>query len=160
MFGMALAIVLASTGSVVGGEQVLSVVVLEPEAVAVSREADGTASFACRNVQWLSQPGEPNIPWQVMTVLLRPDASLATVSARLGDGRWERVEGEWMVRPAPPAVTSDERRQLVFWPEGKKIVDGRDAGIYGQDAVWPTVDIRLVTTGRLRKWRLAQVGEP
>ena len=131
-----------------------------PADVDVRPGADGTAVLSASAVQWLSLAGEPNIPWQVVNVLLPPDASLETVSVRLKGARYESLDGAWTLAPAAPAATSREGRQVVVWPRGKRIVNGCDADVYGQDALWPDVDARLVGTGRLRKWRMAQVAVP
>ena len=109
---------------------------------------------------WLNRPGEPQIPWQVMTVLLPPDADLETASARLAGETYELVDGERSVAPTPPLATWDGERQVTVWPPDKTIVDGRDVAIYGADAYWPATGIRTLDVGRLRQWQLATVAVP
>jgi len=150
-----------STGSVWAkqADLVLSFVSTNVE---VQTGTDGKAVFICKDVQWLNQTGEPQIPWQVMNILLPPDVVFETVDVQLKNAQFKDVEGRWDIAPAPPLVTTPhtQRQKRVFWPKDKTIVDGRDVYIYQKDAVWPDVDIRLVATGRLRKWRLAQVAIP
>ncbi|NLE57715.1 MAG: hypothetical protein GX616_05095, partial [Planctomycetes bacterium] len=62
--------------------------------------------------------------------------------------------------PVGPAATWSDGREVVVWPDDKTIVDGKDTAIYGNAAFWPGDDVRLLATGRLRKWRLAQVAVP
>ena len=51
---------------------------------------------------------------------------------------FEGIAGIWQVEPMPPVATRDENgREIVVWPEGKRIVDGRDVDIYERDAFWP-----------------------
>jgi hypothetical protein len=40
--------------------------------VDILRAGSYKADFVADEVQWLSQPGEPQIPWKVLTVLLPP----------------------------------------------------------------------------------------
>lgn len=118
------------------------------------------AHFSCKKVQWPNQSGEPQIPWQVINVLLPPDAVLATVDVRLRNGTFEKVSGSWEVAPTPPVATHVRDHKKVYWPKGKRIVDGRDADIYEMDTVWPHLDVKLISAGQLRKWKLAQVALP
>jgi hypothetical protein len=108
----------------------------------------------------LGEPGEPDIPWRVMTVLLPPSAAPETVAVRLEGARWEAIQGLSSVEPVPPVATWDGQQQVLAWPSEKKIVNGRDMTIYAKDALWPEVEIRLLSAGRLRKWRLAEVAVP
>jgi len=132
---------------------------LPPVEMAVG--ADGSAVFDCSGVQWLSLPGEPDIPWKVTTVLLPPGAVLETVTACLVDVHFQAVPGKWMVRPArAPVRRGPDGEEVVYWPKGKTIVEGHDADVYGRDALWPQETVRVLRTSRLRGWRLAQVGIP
>jgi hypothetical protein len=148
----------ASISLSVGDE---GIVALETAPVEVESGGAGTAVFSCDDVFWLSDTGEPRIPWKVITVLLPPDADLSSVTCRIGWPVLESIAGSWQVEPMPPAATRDENGQeIVIWPEDKRIVDGRDADIYERDAFWPEEQVRLTGTGKLRKWRLAEVAIP
>lgn len=136
-------------------------VAIETATVEVRAGLGGTAVFICDDVFWLSDTGQPRIPWKVITVLLPPDADLSSVGCRLGRPVLEAIEGTWQVEPMPPVATRDENgREIVIWPENRRIVDGRDAGIYERDAFWPGEQARLTGVGKLRKWRLAEVAVP
>ena len=133
------------------------------ETIPVQVRAGGgdTGVFICDDVFWLSETGRPRIPWKVITVLLPPDADLSSVSCRFDRTVFENIEGTWQVEPMPPAATRDENgRQIVVWPEGRRIVDGRDTEIYGRNAFWPEEQVRLTAAGKLRKWQLAEVAVP
>lgn len=129
--------------------------------VDILRAGSYKTDFVADEVQWLSQPGEPQIPWKVLTVLLPPDANLATVGCST-DARYKIQDGEWGVEPAPPPATYDEERAeaVVLWPAQKRIVGGYDLDIYETDAFWPSDRARILTVGRLREWRLAEVALP
>jgi hypothetical protein len=94
----------------------------------------GRSAFADNSkVQWLSKSGEPDIPWKVMHVLLPPNAKLSTVEAQL-QAEYETSTESRSILPVPPKATWIDGQQLIVWPEGKNIVDGRDVDIYQQDA--------------------------
>ena len=137
------------------------VVGLEMDSVGVESGGSGVAAFSCEDVRWLSDTGEPRVPWKVITVLLPPDADLSSVRCRIEQPVFESISGVWQVEPMPPIATRDENgREIVIRPEGKRIINGRDADIYERDAFWPEELVRLTGTGKLRKWRLAEVAVP
>ncbi|MHC4736865.1 MAG: hypothetical protein ACYTDW_20805 [Planctomycetota bacterium] len=110
-------------------------VVLQTSPVEVKSDGAGTVVFSCDDVFWLSDTGEPRIPWKVITVLLPPDADLSSLTCRIERPVLESIAGSWQVEPMPPIATRDENGQeIVLWPEDKRIIDGRDADIYEHDA--------------------------
>ena len=138
-----------------------STAAIETAPVEVKSGLDGKAVFVCDDVFWLSDTGRPRIPWKVITVLLPPDADLSSVKCRLARPVFESIEGVWQVEPTPPAATRDENgREIVIWPQSRRIINGRDVDIYEQDAFWPQEQVRLTAAGKLRKWRLAEVAIP
>lgn len=120
----------------------------------------GEAVFVCDDVQWLNLAGEPGIPWKVMTVLLPPDVDPGSVSASMANIQYESVAGTWEVLPTSPMMTWKNGQKIVIWPEGKRIVDGYDVDIYERDALYPEATVRLLCTGQLRKYQLAQIAVP
>jgi hypothetical protein len=136
-------------------------VALETGPVEVELGNGGAAVFSCDDVFWLSGTGEPRIPWKVVTVLLPPNAELSSVTCGIERPVLESIAGTWQVEPMPPVATRDENgREVIVWPEDKRIVDGRDVDIYERDAFWPREQVRLSGVGKLRKWRLAEVAVP
>lgn len=125
--------------------------------IIVTEDAEGYARFTGEDILYLSQSGEPALPYQLIKVLLPPKADLSTVSVSMEDKLIEGVSGEWEVRPAPPAATYDGTDIVIFWPEGKTIINKRDIGIYEKDAFFPTDLIGDVKTGLIRKWRLVDI---
>ena len=116
--------------------------------------------FVSTEAQWLNQPGEPQVPWRVVTLLLPPDADLSSVAASLS-GAYEPLEGTWTVEPAPPPATRDkDGQEIILWPPNKRIVNGRDADIYERNDFWPQPRARVIGTGKLRAYRLADVAVP
>ena len=152
---------LAQGASIILSTGAQSTVSLETDLIEVEAGSAGVAVFSCDDVHWLSNTGEPRIPWKVITVLLPPNADLSSVTCRIKQPVFESIAGIWQVEPMPPIATWDENGQVtVVWPEDKWIVDGRDADIYKRDEFWPEEHIRLSGTGKLRKWRLAEVAIP
>ena len=129
--------------------------------IEVATGQTGVAVFTSEELQYLSKSGEPQIPWKMMTVLLPPDADMATVSCSIASVEYETLEGIWDVSPAPPILSRDaDGNEITIWPVGKTIVDGRDTDIYSADALWPREDVQLTGTGKLRDWKLAEIAVP
>ncbi|MBN2377976.1 MAG: hypothetical protein JXD22_16380, partial [Sedimentisphaerales bacterium] len=129
----------------------------------VMKGQSSQARFECdaEEVQWLSEPGEPQIPWKVMTILLPPDVDAATVAADV-QAAYEAIAEEMEISPVPPQAYWDEElgESVVVWPREKEILDGRDVAIYETDDFWPNIQGKLVSVGQLRKWQLAEVALP
>ncbi len=135
--------------------------IVDTGTIEVLQGAGNNATFVCEDAQYLSKSGEPQIPWKLMTVLLPPNADMATVSCSIVSAEYETIEGVWEVAPAPPILSRDaDGNEIVIWPAGKTIVDGRDTDIYSADALWPAEDVQLIGKGRLRSWRLAEIAVP
>ena len=129
--------------------------------IEVLQGAGNNTTFVCEDAQYLSKSGEPQIPWKLMTVLLPPNADMATVLCSVISAEYETLEGVWDVAPVPPILSRDaDGNEIVIWPAGKTIVDGRDTDIYSADALWPAEDVQLIGKGRLRGWRLAEIAVP
>ena len=127
----------------------------------VTRGADNQASFGGADITWLSEPGQPAIPWKLMRVLLKPNTDLATVTCHVNSAQWAVVEGMWDVAPTGPLLTRDPQGQEIeVWPPEKTIVNGRDSAIYAVDASWPPENVRLSGKGKIRQWHLAEVAVP
>jgi len=118
------------------------------------------ATFAAPQAQWLSDVGEPAIPWHVVTVLLPPDAAIETARVEFIDAQQEAIPGTWTVTPTPPCATWKDGAPQIVWPDDRPLVAGRDSAIYGKSGWWPEEDVRLLTAGRMRKWRLVQAAVP
>lgn len=125
--------------------------------VTVSEDAKGYVTFSGESIQYLIQAGEPAIPWNVIKVLLPPDADLATVTVSIEWKKFEEVFGVCEVRPMPPPVTWIGEEEIILWPEDKTIVDGKDIEIYGNDILFPKNLIGNISTGKMRKWQLVDI---
>ncbi|HLB73342.1 MAG TPA: C25 family cysteine peptidase, partial [Sedimentisphaerales bacterium] len=141
------------------GEDASSDVQIVCERVVVSANDSGEAIFAGGDLRYCNQPGEPQIPWKVMDVLLPPNAELATVAAQV-QVSYDMVEGVWNVGPTPTPTTWIDGREIVDLPTDKNIEDGYDLDIYRADAFWPQPRARLLGAGRIHNFRLAKVAVP
>jgi len=107
-----------------------------------------------------SEAGEPDIPWQVVRVLLPPQAEMNDWTLYV-EGRYELIEGSWEIQPKAPLGTWDPEGNPIFlWPEGRLIADGYDVDIYRRDAFWPQEGYRLVHQGRLEDWQFVEAAIP
>ena len=125
--------------------------------VAVAKDSEEYAEFSGENIQYLTQSGEPALPYHIIKVLLPPNADLATVSVSVKSKKFEEMVGVWTVRPTPPLAPQDGKKGDVIWPEGKTIVNGRDVNIYGRDKSFPEHFIGRIHTGQMRKWKIVEI---
>ena len=64
-------------------------------------DIQGDTIFECPQAHWLSDTGQPQIPWQVITVLVPPDVDIATAFCEVLDTEYHALEGTWDIDPAP-----------------------------------------------------------
>jgi hypothetical protein len=125
--------------------------------VTVTDDSEGYAKYSGKNIQYLTQSGEPMVPYQVIKVLLPPDADLNTVTGKVENVKIVELTGNWEVRPKPPEATWDGKNVITMWPKGKTIVNGYDIDIYENNAFFPENLIGTVTTGQTRRWRMVDL---
>lgn len=122
---------------------------------------DGRTQIVMEGDYLSGRTGQPDIPWQPLTVLLPPNADLDSVTLRLEDAQYRAYEGTWQVDPVPPMATRDERgHSVLVWPRDRVIEDGRDKMVYDTNAFWPTEGARVIDSGRLHQWQLAEIAVP
>ncbi|MBN1517113.1 tandem-95 repeat protein [Candidatus Sumerlaeota bacterium] len=149
----------AATIQVKTGEQ--DAVVIDTSDIVITAAADNMASIQCADAQYLSEPGQPRIPWKVVTVLLPPNADLSTVAYKVNGITYAPVDGNYDLEPSPLYATWDQDgNPVVVIPPGRTIVDGYDADIYQADEYWPQEAAKISQTGELRQWKLAEVAVP
>jgi hypothetical protein len=131
-----------------------------PRVDAVHDES-GEALFQGGELHWLGDPGEPRIPWKRFVVLLGPEADLSTVSCHESRLTYQLLQEGWSVRPVPPIAGRDEKGEKIMPPApGRRVIDGYDRDIYGRDAFWPEASARILGTGKLHEWKLAEIAVP
>lgn len=156
-----LAILILPLSNPVSGQAVSPVdelrIDLPQPTVTVTVDASGLAHFTGEQLLYLSQSGEPALPYQVITILLPPNANPASVSVTLAQPRLSPVAGAWHVAPVPPATTWDGEQMITRWPPGKTIVDGRDVAIYQSDVFFPATISGRADAGAFRQWLLVDL---
>ncbi len=134
-------------------------VIVETPGVSISMDLG--PEIQCDDTLNLSEPGQPQIPWKVITLLLPPDTNLATVSCTVNDRVLSPLAGTFQLEPTSLVMTWDEDGDPVtVIPEGRSIQNGYDMDVYGVDESWPQEDATIVQTGELRQWKLAEVAVP
>lgn len=129
--------------------------------ISLQRGQDAAVHINADGSFFNSQAGQPDIPWQLVTVLLPPQADLDSITLRLDAAEYDALEGIWEIEPAPPMATRDEEgNETLLWPIGRIIEDGRDAAIYNTDAFWPVEKAQVVHAGRLSQWQLVELAVP
>ncbi|ARN56669.1 LamG-like jellyroll fold domain-containing protein [Sedimentisphaera salicampi] len=106
---------------------------------------------------YINAPGEPQIPWKAVTLLVEPDADMSSITAS-GEVVYSELEGDYSIVPAPPMASSAGND--YNWPEGSDIENRRDQNIYQRDAVFPEEDVRITAKGKLREWKLVEISIP
>ena len=123
----------------------------------VAVNPQGAAQFTGDGFQYLAATGEPRIPYQVARILLPPEAALGSVVVSVRSLQMENIPGQWDVIPTPPAGTWRQGNELIVWPDNKRIVNGKDTGIYERDEWFPREITTNLISGRLRAWQLAGI---
>jgi len=138
----------------VNGEQTL---LDAPAAV----NGEQTASFTLSDKQsFISQSGQPQIPFQTVKLLLPPEADLSSIELA-ADTNYDELQGSWNVLPQPPAaMRNEDGSELIIWPAGANITDGFDADIYQADQFWPAPEAILTSAGKMRNYKIAEVAVP
>jgi len=105
------------------------------------------------------EPGAPMLPYRLTRILLPADAELATVQAILAGAEWEELPGEYELGSVPPAATWDGTKPVFDWgsSDSSRIVTGRNIDIYGKDAYFPEQAVEVVSVGKYRQWKLAEI---
>jgi hypothetical protein len=164
--GFFAALMLVLTAWVSGAEIVVHLngqqIVAEAEVfVAPCETRPGLAFFeTAADRTFLSEPGQPELPFQVLHVMLPPNANLKKIGLSF-QATYVPVEGNWQVGPVPPVATRDENgNEIIFWPPNRTIVDGFDAEIYGTNDFWPAAEAGILSSGQLRGWKMAEISVP
>lgn len=125
--------------------------------IIVTSDRKGQAVFTGVDIQYLSQIGEPMLPYKIVKVLLPPDAVLSTVTVSMQTRSFSKLSGKWDVAPVPPPASWDGKREIVDWPPGRDIKNGRDMQVYEKNSLFPTELIQSTTTGKMRKWQILDI---
>jgi len=121
--------------------------------VTVTKDADGFAKFAGEGIQYLSQPGEPAIPYLVVKALLPPGADLSTLQvnverAAVTSAAVQSTEA-WEIRPMPvPQVNAD-------LPALNS--SGENEAVYNTSIRFPYSIVGSISTGAFWEWQLADI---
>ena len=121
----------------------------------------GLGAFSIdQDQEYLSQTGQPALPFQIIRLLLCPDCDLSSIQSSL-TAKYATLKGSWTVAPMPPIATRNENgEEIVVYPDSANIVDGYDMDVYGVDDYWPAARPRLLSTGRLQNMKLAEFAVP
>lgn len=128
---------------------------LSADDLSVAVDAHGYALFSGRDLVSISEPGDPALPWHIVTVLLPPRADISAVSVFLTGVEFSPLPGRWEVAPAGPPTMWDGTREVAMWPANTPIVNGRNVSTYGRDAFFPPQPLGRLETGSMRGWNLA-----
>lgn len=131
-------------------------VALDLPAVAWTQAGDGEVEVSAGDYRTTAQPARPRLPEQVFTYALPPDADPQSVVVAIENAEYSDEVLPGLVRAGAPLRISSAP-EVASYGSVQRVVDGRDADVYGQDAWYPAAPASLAGVPRLRKWNLAQV---
>ena len=109
----------------------------------------------------ISPIGAPDIPWQVVTVLLPPDTQAESVQALLSDAAYMPVAEPVTLNPVtPPYGRNEQGNEVIEWPAGVGFINGRNLQAWSQNAPAPAAQARILQVGQLRQYHLAEIAIP
>lgn len=126
----------------------------EVTSMAFAQTAGTTATFPVASLS--GNPGQPGVPRHTVRILLPADAIPKSVSVTLEGVTVETLSGSWDVEPVPPLAISAKRGEAI-WPRGRRIAAGRDVDAYLTDGFTPASFLGRTHSGRLRRYRIAEV---
>jgi hypothetical protein len=94
-------------------------------------QAGGVARFSGASLR--TEHGRPELPYHEVSLVLPPDADLASVQVRVDQVRPAALPGQFDVAPATPMIGDAPAPP----PAGRQLVNGRDPSIYQTNAVYP-----------------------
>ncbi len=115
------------------------------------KKEHGYAVFT--NTPLYGEPGEPVLPVSTYTFLVSPGADLKSIKASISGLAQKTLASEFTVKPGEPLSFQNR----VIWPEGKKIIDGKDVEIYSKNAFFPKSHVNIATAGMMRQYKIIQV---
>ncbi|MBN1332695.1 MAG: carboxypeptidase regulatory-like domain-containing protein [Synergistales bacterium] len=135
----------------------LQVSIPDTSGITVQADPEGIVLFSGTDMNFMADPGQPDIPFILMKVLLPAEADLSTVQVSLSDVRSERIMDSVIVQPAKPPVTWDGEKEIILWPEGRDIQDGKDMAVYTGSLPFPEDVVFPVRTGEIRGFKVVDV---
>lgn len=112
---------------------------------------NGVASF--KGAPLTGEPGQPFLPVYTVTFLLPSDADFNNVIVTLENQTEKELEGMFDVKPALPTIIDNK----PVWPNGRKIIDGKDIGIYNRNEFYPADFKGKVQFGAMRDYKLVEI---
>ncbi|NCC53222.1 MAG: hypothetical protein EOM20_18700, partial [Spartobacteria bacterium] len=115
--------------------------------------ADGLLDVEVAGCLSAARPGAPLLPAQQLFYALPPDTDISSVTLKTDQLVTQVLPVSGWVRPGAPMGFRDE----VSYGDAGPLVDGRDMGLYGQNAFYPAASARIESVGQLRKWVIVRL---
>ena len=100
-----------------------------------------------------TSPGDPMLPVRIYEILVPPNIDWRTIKVSFESGKALTLPDRYQILPVPPLRARANDEELVYWGEGKNIVNGRNINVYGRNAFYPEQPVRIVSHSQLRKWK-------
>ncbi len=123
----------------------------------LQRQADGEIRLIAAEHSQVSSPGDPQLPFKELQVILPPGTDTDSIRLSLEPDTATESIPLFAIAPAPPMISRAGEETLTYWGENKTIVGGRNMQVYGRNAWYPEGHVELVSTGKMRKWLIATV---
>lgn len=106
-----------------------------------------------------NDPGNPNLPMQLIRLLLPPDVDTETITLSMKGATENILDGTYSIAPAKPAVLDIDGKRVEDWgrTENKMIRDGKNTIVYDANTLYPAAHVELTAIGSMRGWKIAEI---
>lgn len=121
-------------------------------------DAEGFDLIDMTGFSFLDSPGDPALPQRISFVAVPPDVDWKSLQLSIISMDTEKLPGLYKIKPVSPDAMRDGEVEIIYWGEGKDIVDGKNMNVYGVDALFPSKGLESLKVSQMRKWKFIGVG--
>jgi len=124
----------------------------------VGKDKDGFDVFTVAGYGLSGRPGAPSLPARTFDIALPPDVDMQSVMIKLIRADAVALPGSYRIAPARPPETWVKGGKIVSWgKDAPDISDGRNVGIYNNNAYFPASVAETAAYSQMRKWRFIRI---
>lgn len=154
VFLISVMVVFASYPAVAG---TLSVNVTDLESITHEITRDGRIIFNGPDIRFLSLPGEPDLPYRSVKILLPPQADTKTLEVSINVSTESSVISNVDVAPVMPPVTKKVSVAGESWTDRGNGLSLLNTDIYGRDELFPADWIKTPVAGQIRQMKVVEI---
>lgn len=108
------------------------------------------------NFPLMASPGDPALPAKVFDIAVPPNIDWASIRVDY-QSEPRALKEDVRIPAASPYRARVGEEELIYWGEGKDIVEGRNVKVYQNDAFFPESPARVIDQGQMRKWKFIRL---